>query len=71
MSDNDEPFNHSPREEEPPASEIGEPLPAPLATAEQGQEMESIWRMVTMVTMHMAIMTPMKTMKTMATIIAR
>ncbi len=50
MSDSDEPFDHSPRDEEPSASAIGEPLPAPLATAEQGQEMESIWQMVTMVT---------------------
>ncbi len=50
MSDNDEPFDHSPRDEELPASAIGEPLPAPLATPEQGQEMESIWWMATMVT---------------------
>jgi hypothetical protein len=50
MSDNDEPFDNSPREEEPNASAIGEPLSAPLATAEQGQEMESIWQMVAMVT---------------------
>jgi hypothetical protein len=31
-------------------SEIGEPLPAPLATVEQGEEMDTIWQMVNMVT---------------------
>ena len=50
MSENDEPFDNTPRDEDIPVSAIGEPLPAPLATAEQGREMETIWRMVSMVT---------------------
>ena len=49
MSDSEEPMPNTPLDEV-PASEIGEPLPAPLATVEQGQEMEVIWRMVNMVT---------------------
>ena len=50
MSENDEPFDNTPREEEIPTTAIGEPLPAPLATADQGQEMESMWQMERMVT---------------------
>ena len=49
MSDSEEPLSNTPLDEV-PVSEIGEPLPAPLATVEQGQEMEVIWRMVNMVT---------------------
>ena len=50
MNESDEPFDNTPRDEDIPVSAIGEPLPAPLATAEQGREMETIWRMVNMVT---------------------
>ena len=50
MSENDEPFDNTPREEDTPTTAIGEPLPAPLATADQGREMESIWQMEKMVT---------------------
>ncbi len=41
MSDSEEPLPNTPLDEG-PVSEIGEPLPAPLATVEQGQEMEVI-----------------------------
>ena len=41
MNDSDAPFDHSPRYEEPPASEFGEPLPAPLTTREQGEVMDA------------------------------
>ena len=50
MNENDEPFDNTPRDEDIPVSAIGEPLPAPLATAEQGQEMQTIWKLVNMVT---------------------
>ena len=49
MSDNDdEPFDHSPRDED-LDSEIGEFLPAPLATAELRVEMTTIWELATIV----------------------
>ena len=38
MSENDEPFDNTPREEDTPTTAIGEPLPAPLATADQGRD---------------------------------
>jgi hypothetical protein len=50
MSENDEPADNTPRDEETPTTAIGEPFPAPLATADQGREMESIWQMEKMVT---------------------
>jgi hypothetical protein len=49
MSDSEEPLPNTPLDEV-PVSEIGEPLPAPLATVEQGEEMDTIWQMVNMVT---------------------
>ena len=52
MSDSDEPFDHCLRDEEPPASEFGEPLPAPLATREQGEVVDTIWRLETLVAPH-------------------
>ena len=50
INDSEDPFDHSPRDEEPPASEFGEPLPAPLATREQGEVMDTIWRLENLVT---------------------
>ena len=49
MSDSEEPLPNTPLDEV-PVSEIGEPLPAPLATVEHGEEMDTIWQMVNMVT---------------------
>ena len=49
MSDNDEPLDNTPRDEG-QVSEFGGPLPAPLATVEQGEEMDTIWRLETIVT---------------------
>ena len=44
MSDSDEPLEII------PTSESSEPSPVPMATADQGREMETIWQMVNMVT---------------------
>jgi hypothetical protein len=49
MSDTEEPLQSTPIDEV-PVSEIGEPLPAPLSTVKQGEEMDVIWRIVHMVT---------------------
>ncbi len=48
MSDSEEPLENTPRDEG-QLSEFGEPLPAPLATREQGEEMETIWQLETLV----------------------
>ncbi len=49
MNDGEEPFDHSPRDEEPTMYEFGEPLPAPLATREQGEVMDTMRRLETLV----------------------
>ena len=48
MSDSEEPLDNTPRDEG-QVSEFGEPLPTPLATMDQGEEMDTIWRLETLV----------------------
>ena len=49
MSDSEEPLDSTPRDEA-PLCEFGKPLPAPMATRDQGEVMDTIWQLETLVT---------------------